>query len=121
MWNPLASLFSRICTAPQEVIFFRLVNARKSDYERTKFFREFMSRFSCVGVQTFVRSPDYRAFVSRLSCVQTFIRVSRPCKFERTTPLRAFILVWTYPASVWDLNLGCQCTNLKPRILDDFS
>ena len=58
-------------------------------------FRAFMSRFSCVR-QTFVRSPDFRAF-TRLSCVyvQTFVRspdfrafflVSRPCKFERTTP-----------------------------------
>ena len=58
-------------------------------------FRAF-DRLSCVH-QTFVRSPDFRAFMSRLSCVhQTFVRscpdfrafflVSRPCKFERTTP-----------------------------------
>ena len=36
--------------------------------------------------------------------------VARPCNFERTIPPppppRAFISVWTYPASVWDLNLG---------------
>ena len=73
-----------------------------------------MSRLSCVQN---CLCPDYRAFkiayvqtivrsklhMSRLSCVHLF---SRPCNFERTTPPFAFILVWTYRLSVWDLNLG---------------
>ena len=53
--------------------------------------------YSCVHDQTFVRSPDlscfhqtFRAFMSRLSSVhqtfRAFFLVSRPCKFERTTP-----------------------------------
>ena len=80
----------------------------------------------------FVRSesqcPDFRAFkiadaqtimrsklhMSRLSCVQNcicpdyraFIFFSRPCIFERTTSPCAFISVWAYRLSVWDLNLG---------------
>ena len=84
-----------------------------------------MSRLSCV--QNCI-CPDYRAFkiayvqtivrsklhMSRLSCVQNcicpdyraFILFSRPCNFERTTPPCAFISVWTYRLSVWDLNLG---------------
>ena len=84
-----------------------------------------MSRLSCVQN---CLCPDYRAFIiayvqtivrsklhmSRLSCVQNcicpdyraFIFFSRPCNFERTTPPCAFISVWTYRLSVWDLNLG---------------
>ena len=84
-----------------------------------------MSRLSCVQN---CLCPDYRAFkiafvqtivrsklhMSRLSCVQNcicpdyraFIFFSRPCNFERTTPPCAFISVWTYRLSVWDLNLG---------------
>ena len=75
-----------------------------------------MSRLSCV--QNCI-CPDYRAFkiayvqtimrsklhMSRLSCVHFF---SRPCNFERTTPPCAFISVWTYRLSVWDLNLGVK-------------
>ena len=89
-------------------------------------FRVTMSRLSCVQN---CLCPDYRAFkiayvqtivrsklhMSRLSCVQNcicpdyraFIFFSRPCNFERTTPPCAFILVWAYRLSVWDLNLGC--------------
>ena len=34
-------------------------------------------RYSCVHVQTFVRSPNFRAFMSRLLCVQqTFVRLA---------------------------------------------
>ena len=52
------------------------MNARKSGHERTKIFRAFMSRLSCVHVQTIVCSPDFRAFMSRQSCghVQTIVR-----------------------------------------------
>ena len=69
------------------------------DHPRPK---QYMSRLSCVLVQTIVRlCPDHPAFKSRPSCVhvQTFVRspdrkknyilgcsVSRPCNFERTTP-----------------------------------
>ena len=54
------------------------MNAQKSGNERTKIFRAFMSRLSCVHVQTIVRSPDHRAFMSRPSCVhvQTIVRSS---------------------------------------------
>ena len=91
-----------------------------------------MPRLSCVQN---CLCPDYRAFkiayvqtivrsklhMSRLSCVQNcicpdyraFIFFSRPCNFERTTPPCAFISVWTYRLSVWDLNLGYL---LKPII-----
>ena len=69
-------------------------------------FRAFMFRHLCVH-QTF------RAFMSRLSCV------SRPCKFERTTPHRAFIWVWTYRLSVWDLNLGCHHLTNQSLMLSD--
>ena len=64
-----------------------------------------MSRLSCV--QNCI-CPDYRAF--KISYVQTIVRsfFSRPCNFERTTPPCAFISVWTYRLSVWDLNLGCS-------------
>ena len=93
-----------------------------------------MSRLSCV--QNCV-CPDYRAFtiayvqtivrsklhMSRLSCVQNcicpdyraFIFFSRPCNFERTTPPCAFISVWTYRLSVWDLNLGFEEVKEKAR------
>ena len=132
---------SRICTASQQVIFFSVwwthesldmnarwsghertmvwtwthdgldMNARKSGNERTKIFRAFMSRLSCVHVQTIVRSPDHRAFMSRPSCVhvQTIVRSSVfPDRviLNARHPLRAFISVWTYLVSVWDLSLG---------------
>ena len=66
--------------------------------------------FKVAYVQNIVRS---KLPTSRLSCVQrylcpeyrAFIRVSRPCNFERTTPPCAFISVWTYQLSVWDLSL----------------
>ena len=53
-------------------------------------FRAFMTRLSCVH-QTFVRScADFRAFIRPFvrSCADfcPFLLVSRPCKFERTTP-----------------------------------
>ena len=62
-----------------------------------------MSRLSCV---LNCICPDYRAF--KIAYVQTIVRsfFSRPCNFERTTPPCAFISVWTYRLSVWDLNLG---------------
>ena len=65
-----------------------------------------MSRLSCVQDQTFVRSPDY-------SCVhvQTFVRFSLfpdHANLNARHPRRAFIWVWTYRLSVWDLNLGLQ-------------
>ena len=42
------------------------MNARKSGHERTKNFRAFISRLSCVHVQTIVRScPDFRVFTRR--------------------------------------------------------
>ena len=87
------------------------MNARKSGNERTKIFRAFMSRLSCVHVQTIVRSPDHRAFMSRPSCVhvQTIVRSSVfPDRviLNARHPLRAFILVWTYLVSVWHLILG---------------
>ena len=89
------------------------MNARKSGNERTKIFRAFMSRPSCVHVQTIVRSPDHRAFMSRPSCVhvQTIVRSSVfPDRviLNARHPLRAFISVWTYLVSVWDLSLGTQ-------------
>ena len=60
--------------------------------------------YSCVHDQTFVRSPDY-------SCVhvQTFVRFSLfpdHVNLNARHPRRAFIWVWTYRLSVWDLNLG---------------
>ena len=60
--------------------------------------------YSCVHDQTFVRSPDY-------SCVhdQTFVRFSLfpdHVNLNARQPRRAFIWVWTYRLSVWDLNLG---------------
>ena len=62
--------------------------------------------YSCVHDQTFVRSPDY-------SCVhvQTFVRFSLfpdHVNLNARHPRRAFIWVWTYRLSVWDLNLGMQ-------------
>ena len=64
-----------------------------------------MSRLSCV--QNCI-CPDYRAF--KIAYVQTIVRsfFSKPCNFERTTPPCAFISVWTYRLSVWDLNLGME-------------
>ena len=61
--------------------------------------------YSCVHDQTFVRSPDY-------SCVhvQTFVRFSLfpdHVNLNARHPRRAFIWVWTYRLSVWDLKLGC--------------
>ena len=73
--------------------------------------RAFMSRPSC-GHQTIVLScPDHRAFMSRPSCahLQTIVR---SCVFPDRVilnarhTLRAFISVWTYLVSVWDLSLG---------------
>ena len=74
--------------------------------------------FKIAYVQTIVRS---KLHMSRLSCVQNcicpdyraFIFFSRPCNFERTTPPCAFISVWTYRLSVWDLNLGIHKNALK--------
>ena len=67
-----------------------------------------MSRLSCVQRAL---CPDFRAFKN--ASVQTvvrsklpMIRLSRLCNVERTTPPCAFISVWTYRLSVWDLNLG---------------
>ena len=73
--------------------------------------RAFISRPTCVQVQTIVRSPDHRAFISRPSCVhvQTIVRSSVfPDRviLNARHPLRAFISVWTYLVSVWDLILG---------------
>ena len=81
--------------------------------------------FSCVHVQTIVRScPDHRAFKSRPSCVhvQTFVRSSVfPDRviLNARHPLRAFISVWTYLVSVWDLSLGRNC--LKSLSLTDLN
>ena len=71
------------------------MNARKSGHERRKIFRAFMSRLSCVHVQTIVRSPDHCAFMSRPSCVhvQTIMRSSVfPDRviLNARHPLRAF-------------------------------
>ena len=75
------------------------------------------TRLSCVHVQTFVRSPAVCAF-SRLlgrSCpvfygfLRPFVRFSVfPCyvNLNARIPRRAFIWVWTYQLSVWNLNLG---------------
>ena len=64
-----------------------------------------LSRLSCI--QNCI-CPDYRAF--KIAYVQTIVRsfifFFRPCNFGRTTPPCAFISVWTYRLSVWDLNLG---------------
>ena len=74
--------------------------------------------YSCVHDQTFVRSPDYscvhgQTFVRSPdnSCVhdQTFVRFSLfpdHVNLNARHPRRAFIWVWTYRLSVWDLNLG---------------
>ena len=58
-----------------------------------KFFCSFMSRSACAHVQTFVRSIVYPGRVI----------------LNTRRPHRAFIFVWTYPASVWDYNLGNCC------------
>ena len=55
--------------------------------------------------------PNFRAFMSRASCVhvQTIVRSSVfPDRviLNARQPLRAFISVWTYLVSVWDLSLG---------------
>ena len=76
----------------------------------------FKIAFKIAYVQTIVRS---KLHMSRLSCVQicmcpdyrAFIFFSRPFNFERTTPPCAFISVWTYRLSVWDLNLGDAWTS----------
>ena len=67
--------------------------------------------YSCVHDQTFVRSPDY-------SCVhdQTFVRFSLfpdHVNLNARHPRRAFIWVWTYRLSVWDLNLGSFKSYIK--------
>ena len=76
------------------------------------------TRLSCVHDQTFVRSSDLscghvQTFVrsSDLLCVyvQTFVRISLfpdHVNLNSRQPRRAFIWVWTYRLSVWDLNLG---------------
>ena len=83
--------------------------------------------YSCVHDQTFVRSPDY-------SCVhvQTFVRFSLfpdHVNLNARHPRRAFIWVWTYRLSVWDLNLGppppeskfaLTQANRSPVVLEDF-
>ena len=88
--------FSRPSCAPNQI---RAFNA-KIFVRPCPDFRAFMSRTSC-GHQTIVRScPDHRAFMSRPSCVH-------PCLILNARhSLRAFISVWTYPVSVWDLSLG---------------
>ena len=86
------------------------------DYPRP---RQYMSRLSCVLVQTIVRSNSnscvqrqiFSASMSIPSCghVQTIVRSSVfPDRLilNARHPLRAFISVWTYLASVWDLSLG---------------
>ena len=74
--------------------------------------------YLCVHDQTFVRSPDYssvhdQTFVRSpdYSCVhdQTFVRFSLfpdHVNLNARHPRRAFIWVWTYRLSVWDLKLG---------------
>ena len=75
--------------------------------------RQYMSRLSCVLVQTIVRSNSnscvqrqiFSASMSRPSCghVQTIVRSSVfPDRviLNARHPLRAFISVWTYMASV---------------------
>ena len=79
-------------------------------FVRSPNFRAF-ARLSCVHDQTFVRSPDY-------SCVhvQTFVRFSLfpdHVNLNARHPRRAFIWVWTYRLSVWDLNLGCILNAVK--------
>ena len=52
------------------------MNAQKSDYVRTEIWRAFMSKLSCVHVQTLVLSAEFLALMSRLLCVsvQTNVR-----------------------------------------------
>ena len=74
--------------------------------------------YSCVHDQTFVRSPDY-------SCVhdQTFGRFSLfpdDVNLNARHPRRAFIWVWTYRLSVWDLNLGTTAPAQFQMIVQNF-
>ena len=97
---------------------------------KLKFVRSFLRSKTSMSRLSYVQTclcPDYRAFkiahvqtivrsklhMSRLSCVQNCICpdyrafiFSRPCNFDRTTPSCAFISVWAYRPSVWNLNLG---------------
>ena len=93
------------------VLVQTIVRSNSNSCVQRQIFRAFMSRPSCVHVQTIVRSPDHRAFMSRPSCVhvQTIVRSSVfPDRviLNARHPLRAFISVWTYLVSVWDLSLG---------------
>ena len=61
---------------------------RWSGNESTKIFRAFMSRLSCVHVQTMVTKPScvhVQTIVRSCPDRRAFIRVSRQCNFERTT------------------------------------
>ena len=108
--------FVRSC--PDFRAFTRLSCVHVQTFVRSPDFRAFMSRLSCVHVQIFVRSPDYscvhdQTFVRSpdYSCVhvQTFVRFSLfpdHVNLNARHPRRAFIWVWTYRLSVWELNLG---------------
>ena len=100
--------------------------------------------FSCVHVQTFVRScSDFRALMCRLSCLhQTFLRSCPGFRaftrllfvhvqtFERflmfpdyvilnaRRPHRAFIFGLDRLAAVWDLNLGMLDYFIFASVLD---
>ena len=94
----------------ESLVFGILVSIQKIFVRSESQFPDFRA-FKIAYVQTIVRS---KLHMSRLSCVQNcicpdyraFIFFSRPCNVERTTPPCAFMWVWTYPLSVWDLNLG---------------
>ena len=93
------------------VLFQTIVRSKSNSCVQRQIFSASMSRSLCVHVQTNVRSPDHRAFMSRPSCVlvQTILRSSVfPDRviLKARHLLRAFISVWTYLVSVWDLSLG---------------
>ena len=79
-------------TIVRSILFVRSSCVRRQicpDHPRPK---RYMSRPSCVHVQTIVRSS---VFPDRVT-------------LNARHPLRAFISVWTYLVSVWDLSLGSK-------------
>ena len=73
--------------------FWCVLRAFEVDNFRPK---AYMSRLSCVHIQTIVRSSvfPYRVIL------------------DARRPLRAFISVWTYRLSVWDLTLGTDLDDI---------
>ena len=84
--------------SPDFRAFTRLSCVYVQTFVRSPDFRAFMSRLSCVQQTFVVRSPDFRfvrssdiraftrIFVRSCPDFRAFFLVSRPCKFERTTP-----------------------------------